>query len=235
MIAIPIILALVSGYLIGSVMTAVKIAKKRNRDIHKCGSGNAGSTNILRTFGWKWGLICLASDSLKGVLSVLCGCFIGWIFETTGWVNAAYDIKEFMSYVGLLGAMIGHLLPVFYNFRGGKCVSVALGGFLTISPVELLIALAIALLLIAATRMVSVGSVIGTILAAAFIIIKHWGNIPLTVLCVIIAAVVVIAHLPNIQRIAEGHERRLERIEWEKRENENKEKTADNNTETSKK
>lgn len=216
--AIAAVITLVFGYLIGSIMTAVKIAKSRAKDIRECGSGNAGSTNILRTFGWKWGLLCLFFDSLKGAVSVFIGIGIGHLalhfFPNVKFIE---DLPTFLGCVGMLGAVLGHLLPVFYQFRGGKCVAVALGGFLALSPIELLIALAVAIILIAITRMVSVGSIVGTLLVAALVIIKNFGHIPLMTVSVIVAAIIVIAHLPNIQRIMAGRERRLSNIEWEKK------------------
>lgn len=213
---IPSILSLIAGYLIGSNMTAVGIARRKCVDIRDCGSGNAGSTNVLRTFGWKWGLICLTCDSAKGAISVGIGRLIGYLWGIIGLGMVGEAAYSFFSYCGLLGAIIGHLLPIFHNFRGGKCVAVALGGLLVIAPIQLLIALGVALLLILITKMVSVGSVVGTLLVAVLVIIKNWGDYALMVLLTIIAAVVVIAHLPNIQRVMEGRERRLGNIEWEK-------------------
>lgn len=217
------VITLVIGYLIGSIMTAVKIAKARRKDIRECGSGNAGSTNILRTFGWKWGLVCLFCDSLKGAVSVGIGMGLGYIAQKL-FPGAVFirDLSLFLGCVGMLGAVLGHLMPVFYQFRGGKCVAVALGGFLVLSPVELLIALAIAVVLIAITRMVSVGSIVGTITVATLVIIKNFGNIPLMTISVIAASIILIAHLPNIQRIMEGRERRLSNIEWENQREETK-------------
>ena len=175
------VFCLIAGYLLGSIMSAVKIARSKSTDIHACGSGNAGSTNVLRTFGWKWGLICLASDSAKGAASVGVGYAAAAIAPA---LFSNYVMPENLSgilgCIGLLGAILGHLLPVFYEFRGGKCVAVALGGLLVLSPVQLLIA-------------------------------------------VVIAAVVITAHLPNIRRIMEGRERRLEKIEWEKQRTEKEE------------
>lgn len=218
MVVFPAIVCLIAGYLIGSIMTAVKIAKAKSMDIRDCGSGNAGSTNVLRTFGWKWGIICLACDCAKGALAVCIGHFIGFICTKLNIIPGLESVKNLFGCFAMLGAIFGHLLPVFYNFRGGKCVAVALGGLLVLAPLQLLTALVIAVILILITRMVSVGSIVGTLLAAAFVIIANWGDIPLTVLSVIIAAVIVTAHLPNIQRIMEGRERRLDRIEWERNE-----------------
>ena len=89
-----------------------------------------------------------------------------------------------------------------------------------LSPVQLLIALAIAIVLIAITRMVSVGSLVGTLITSVLVIIKNFGNIPLMVMSVVVLIIIVIAHLPNIQRIMAGRERRLENIEWESGQNE---------------
>ena len=156
------VFCLIAGYLLGSIMSAVKIARSKSTDIHACGSGNAGSTNVLRTFGWKWGLICLASDSAKGAASVGVGYAAAAIAPA---LFSNYVMPENLSgilgCIGLLGAILGHLLPVFYEFRGGKCVAVALGGLLVLSPVQLLIAVGCAVILIAITKMVSVGSVVG--------------------------------------------------------------------------
>ncbi len=210
------VISLAAGYLIGSIMTAVKIAKAKSKDIREVGSGNAGSTNILRTFGWKWGLLCLFFDSLKGAVSVLIGMALGQIaiklFPNTAFMP---QFPTFLGCVAFFGALLGHLLPVFYQFRGGKSVAVALGGFLVLSPVQLLIALGIAIVLIAITRMVSVGSLVGTLITCVLVIIKNFGNIPLMVMSVVVLVIIVVAHLPNIQRIMEGRERRLGNIEWE--------------------
>lgn len=208
--------ALIAGYLIGSIMNAVLIAKAKHTDIRKCGSGNAGSTNILRTFGWKWGLLCLVLDSLKGVISVFIGKGLGFLaiqfFKNEVFLD---EFQVFLGCVAFFGALLGHLLPVFFRFRGGKSVAVALGGFLVLSPIQLLIALGIAIVLIAITRMVSVGSVVGTLITSVLVIKEHFGNIPIMVVAVVVFVIVFIAHLPNIQRIMEGRERKLENIEWE--------------------
>ena len=175
------VFCLIAGYLLGSIMSAVKIARSKSTDIHACGSGNAGSTNVLRTFGWKWGLICLASDSAKGAASVGVGYAAAAIAPA---LFSNYVMPENLSgilgCIGLLGAILGHLL-------------------------------------------VSVGSVVGTIIATALVIYRNRGNIPLMLIAVVIAAVVITAHLPNIRRIMEGRERRLEKIEWEKQRTEKEE------------
>lgn len=207
-------LCMAVGYLIGGIMTAVKIAKKKQVDIRKCGSGNAGSTNVLRTFGWKWGLICLTTDVAKGAVAVLFGYAVGKIGADLGFFSERF--VKLIECCSLLGAVLGHLFPLFYNFRGGKCVAVGMGGLLALSPMELLIALVLAVILIIITKTVSVGSVSGAIIAAVLIVVRNWGDIPLMIVASAIAAVIVITHIPNIQRILQGRERKLENIEWER-------------------
>lgn len=216
MIALPMAMSLIIGYLLGSIMFAKLIANNKRVNIEKCGSGNAGSTNVLRRFGWKWGLMCLVGDAAKGAASVGFGKLAGFVFcrlAGEGSMSSA-RLMILCSYCAFLGAILGHLLPLYHHFRGGKCVATALGGFLAIAPVQLLIALAIAIVLIAITKTVSVGSVVGTIVTAGLVIYANWGDYPLMVLAVIITAVVVIAHLPNIQRLLSGNERKLQKIAW---------------------
>lgn len=218
MIALPMTLSLIIGYLLGSVMFAIVIANSKRANIQECGSGNAGSTNILRSFGWKWGLLCLAGDAAKSAASVGLGKLIGLLFSRL--VDDPDNISRFIalcSYCALLGAILGHLLPLYNGFRGGKCVATALGGFLAIAPIQLLIALGIAIILITITKTVSVGSIIGTIAAVALVIYSNWGDFPLMALALIIAIVVVVAHLPNIQRLLSGNERKLKKTAWDKK------------------
>lgn len=221
MTAVLSVIILIAGYLIGSNMTAVRIAKSKSKDIRSYGSGNAGSTNVLRAFGWKWGLICFAADSAKGAASVGLGMLAGYLAPMV-FPNAVfiYKLHIFLGCVGLLGAILGHLLPVFYDFRGGKSVAVAAGGFLVLAPVQLLIALAVALLIILITRMVSLGSLIGTLLVALLVIIRNTDSLPMITVSILVAVIIVIAHLPNIQRIIEGRERKLEQTEWETKDDE---------------
>lgn len=208
-------LCMIVGYLIGGIMTAVNIAKKKQVDIRKCGSGNAGSTNVLRTFGWKWGLVCLTTDVAKGAVAVLIGCAVGKIGASLDLFSER--VVKLIECCSLLGAVLGHLFPLFYNFRGGKCVAVGMGGLLALAPMELLAAVVLAVVLIIITKTVSVGSVVGAIAAAALIVVNNWGDIPLMIAAFAVAAVIVITHIPNIQRIMQGRERKLEKVEWEKR------------------
>ena len=206
----------VCGYLLGSNMTAIRIAGKKSVDIRECGSGNAGSTNILRTFGWKWGLLCLFSDCAKGAIAALIGHFVALAGSKLGLFSEGFN-SLFMC-EGLLGAMLGHLLPIFHQFRGGKCVAVAIGGMLLIAPVELAIGLAVGVILILITKMVSVGSVTGAVIAGTLTVIANPRDTYLVLFSITLALVIILTHIPNIQRILSGNERRLGSIAWEGKE-----------------
>lgn len=209
-------IVIVISYLIGSNMAAVRIAASRGTDINKVGSGNAGSTNILRTFGWRWGLICLASDAAKGALSVLAGYLVGLLFSHLGLIST--DIGMDLMCLGLLGAMAGHLLPIFHGFKGGKCVAVSIGGMLVLFPIQCIISFAVGALLIIITKMMSVGSLIGVLLCTVLVMINEWGNKAVCIMAAAVALVICIAHIPNIRRILEGNERKLKDLAWDKAE-----------------
>lgn len=217
------VFCLIAGYLLGSIMSAVKIARSKSTDIHACGSGNAGSTNVLRTFGWKWGLICLASDSAKGAASVGVGYAAAAIAPA---LFSNYVMPENLSgilgCIGLLGAILGHLLPVFYEFRGGNALRSRLAVCLC-CPRFSCSCCRLCGYSYCNNKMVSVGSVVGTIIATALVIYRNRGNIPLMLIAVVIAAVVITAHLPNIRRLWRAARDGLEKIEWEKQRTEKEE------------
>lgn len=207
-----VIFVVIAGYLLGSNMTAIRIAGKYSVDINECGSGNAGSTNILRTFGWKWGLVCLFSDCAKGAIAVFVGKLV-YIFGSS--LNLfSPDFESLFRCEGLLGALLGHLLPVFHRFHGGKCVAVAIGGMLVIAPTELAIGMGIGIILVLITRIVSVGSICGTIIVCTLTIVNNINNIYVIMLSSIAMVVILLTHIPNIQRILVGNERKLGSISW---------------------
>lgn len=208
-----VLFVIIAGYLVGSNMTAIRIAGKYSVDINQCGSGNAGSTNILRTFGWKWGLVCLISDCAKGAIAVFIGKLAFILGNSLNLFSS--DFESLFMCEGLLGALLGHLLPVFHNFRGGKCVAVAIGGMLVIAPTELAIGMGIGIILVLITKMVSVGSIFGTIIVCSLTIINNFDNIYIILLSSIAMLVILLTHIPNIQRILAGNERRLGSISWD--------------------
>lgn len=120
------VLGCVISYFIGCFNFAVLISKLKHKDIRQQGSGNPGTMNMSRTFGWKIGLINFLCDALKGIIPVMCGhlIFAGVYFE-----NTAFAVSDFSRYLFGLCAVIGHVFPVTMRFKGGKGIATTLGVF----------------------------------------------------------------------------------------------------------
>ncbi|MGN1060805.1 MAG: glycerol-3-phosphate acyltransferase [Candidatus Coproplasma sp.] len=118
------VIGAVVSYLIGCFHFAILIAKIKNKDILKEGSGNPGAMNVSRKLGFKYGLINFFFDALKGVAPVLVGyfCFKGMVFKGTDVL-----VSDFMRYFFALFAVLGHVFPVFMKFKGGKGISTTIG------------------------------------------------------------------------------------------------------------
>ena len=151
------IVVAILSYLIGSINFSIIISKKvAGFDVREKGSGNAGTTNMLRTVGKKAALITLVCDILKGVISILLALLIGKIAKEA-------NNSILVQIAGIL-VIIGHTFPIFFKFKGGKGVATAVGVLLTTNWQIGLICLIFGLVLIALTRMVSLGSITAAIL-----------------------------------------------------------------------
>ncbi|MBP3605539.1 MAG: glycerol-3-phosphate 1-O-acyltransferase PlsY [Clostridia bacterium] len=213
------LLSIAAGYLLGSVNTAIVISKVFYRDdIRKYGSGNAGMTNMLRTFGGKAAIGVLVGDMLKTVLAI----FIGGVLFGFGYINAfsmGYN-SDYMMYMGIgtytagLAAVLGHIFPVYYGFRGGKGVLVSATMALMLSPILFLIMFAVFVLIVATTKYVSLGSVTSAILYPILVhgfFRMYQMTAPPTILLVtiLVACIIVFAHKENLKRISNRTERQL--------------------------
>ena len=203
-----IIIALIA-YAIGSVNFSVIISKKMaGFDVREKGSGNAGSTNVLRTVGKKAAAITLVCDILKGVVAILVALVIG--------LFAKESSKAILVEVAALAVVLGHTFPIFFEFRGGKGVATSLGIILLINWKIGLICLVFALTLMALTRMVSLGSISASVLFAVLTMfitdsyvagIEH--DFSFVVFGVLLAAFVIFNHRSNLKRILNGTENKL--------------------------
>lgn len=199
------ILVVIIAYLLGSISFSVIISKKlAGFDVREKGSGNAGSTNVLRTVGKKGAILTLICDCLKGVIAVL----IAYIVSKTT-QNA--DGSLLVQLAGL-AVVLGHTFPIFFNFKGGKGVATSLGVLLIINWQIGLICLVFALILMALTRFVSLGSVSAAILFPVLTIFIHShyivdGNY--IVFALLLGAFVVFNHRANVKRLLEGKENKL--------------------------
>ena len=200
-------LTLMLSYLLGSIPVAVWMGKiVRGIDIRNHGSGNAGATNALRVLGTKYGVLVLALDMVKGLLAVLVVSKIGRM--------------EFAVYPNLLPvlagscAILGHVFPVTTGFRGGKGVGTAAGAMLALAPVVTLCVLVLWATIVAATRYVSVASMVAAISVPLLLILRKviFENDPgraITSFGVIMALAVLIRHHGNIGRLLAGREKKL--------------------------
>jgi glycerol-3-phosphate acyltransferase PlsY len=189
-------LLVLAAYLIGSISFAVLLVKLRTgRDIRAEGSGNAGATNVLRAHGKGLAAVVAALDIAKGAVPVLL-------------VRLVTGDSRYAAAAGF-AAVLGHVFPVFYGFRGGKGVATAVGAFLALAPLAMLVSLGIFVLVVALTRYVSLGSILAMALlpmAAGLF------GAPLAVLVAAAATaiLVILKHLENLKRLVRGEERRLD-------------------------
>ena len=199
------ILVVIIAYLLGSISFSVIISKKlAGFDVREKGSGNAGSTNVLRTDGKKGAILTLICDCLKGVIAVLIAYIVS---KTTQNTDGALLVQ-----LAGLAVVLGHTFPIFFNFKGGKGVATSLGVLLIINWQIGLICLVFALLLMALTRFVSLGSVSAAILFPVLTIFIHSHYIvdgSYIIFALLLGAFVVFNHRANVKRLLEGKENKL--------------------------
>ena len=204
------ILVAIIAYLIGSVNFSVIFSKKfAGFDVREKGSGNAGTTNMLRSVGKKAAAITLICDILKGVVAIGIAILFGYIPEMN---------KELLLQIAGVAVILGHTFPVFFGFKGGKGVATSLGVLLLSNWQIGLICLVFALVLMILTRMVSVGSCAAAILfpILTLFINEHYtvltegksGNVYF-IYSVILAIIVLFNHRENIKRLLNGTENKI--------------------------
>jgi acyl phosphate:glycerol-3-phosphate acyltransferase len=198
------IISLIIAYLLGSIPTSVWFGKIFYKiDLRNYGSGNAGATNALRVFGNRAGAIVLILDAFKGFLAVSLSHWQGDAFSGQG---------NFIIFQLLLGAMalIGHVFPVFAQFRGGKGIATLVGIVLAMFPMAVLICLGIFLLFFIPTRYVSMGSMAAGI-SFPIITIFLMGRtlVPEIIFACAVAVFVPATHIKNIKRLLNGTENKL--------------------------
>lgn len=204
--AFNIVVAIIA-YLIGSINFSVIFSKKMaGFDVREKGSGNAGTTNMLRSVGKKAAAITLICDILKGVVAILIAMFISWAFKVE---NASLLVQ-----IAGIAVVLGHTFPIFFGFKGGKGVATALGILLMSNWQIGLICLVFGVVLIALTRMVSLGSCAAAVLfpVLTLFINEHYivsqGSSYL-IYSIILAVIVLFNHRSNIKRILSGKENKI--------------------------
>ncbi len=202
-----IIIAIIA-YVIGSINFSVLISKKMaGFDVREKGSGNAGTTNMLRSVGKKAAAITLVCDILKGIIAVLIAVIVGKFVKNI-------DRALLTQIAGIL-VVLGHTFPIFFEFKGGKGVATSLGVIMIINWKIGLICLIFAIAIMAFSKMVSMGSVGAAILFPVLTLfidtnfIVEASGMKYFIFSIILAAIVIFNHRANIQRIANGTENKL--------------------------
>ncbi len=192
---IPYIAIAVIAYLLGSVSFGMIVAKAvGGPNLREVGSKNTGATNVLRVMGVKTGLVVFVLDILKALIA----CIIGRVWMG---LNGAM--------LAGLAVVIGHNWPCFFQFKGGKGVASTLAVMLMTFPVPAVICYVVEIAIIAATRYVSLGSIVLGGLFALLVIVTNWGNWLVVVWALLIAALLIGRHHANIGRLIRGEENKI--------------------------
>lgn len=200
MSAVYILIGLIA-YLLGSVNFAIIFSKKfAGFDVREKGSKNAGTTNVLRTVGKKAAVLTLLCDILKGVAAVIVAMLAANIWDEV-------DVDT-LKYLAGFFAIVGHTFPVYYGFKGGKGVATSLGVLLVVNPQIGLSCLVFALVIMIATRWVSLGSIMAALLFPILTVIMT-DNFGAKLISILIGLLVIFNHRTNIKRLKQGTENKL--------------------------
>lgn len=211
-----VIIILVLSYLVGSIPTSIIVSKLINgTDIRKYGSGNAGGTNVMRTFGWKYGVLVILLDAFKGIVAVV---FLARLhFGEIPFTNPTpFDDFTFLQLLAGVFAVIGHIWTVFAGFKGGKGVATAVGMTASLLTIDVLIALGIFILVVFSSRYISLGSIIASVSLPIILFIREnvfhvhiQSYTTLMVFTSMLALLIVYTHRKNISRLVKGEENKI--------------------------
>lgn len=208
----------VISYLLGSLNFGVILSKKiKKDDVRTHGSGNAGSTNMLRSFGAKFGILTIVGDMLKVFVAIFIAIKI---FEHTSMLlvsNPLTNITVFVkAYAGFFCVM-GHIFPCFFKFKGGKGVATSGGMVFAIDWRIALILLAVFIVVVLITRYVSLGSIVMAVLYPVMMYL-FYRSADLTIIAVIFTVIVLITHIPNIAKLITHTENKVDFSKFKKSE-----------------
>ena len=199
---LPYIVTALAAYLLGSIPTGYLVAKAKGIDIRTVGSGNIGATNAMRVLGKPAGIFVLIADALKGWLGV-------WL---TRWLVHGVELHTgvhlHLELIAGMGAILGHNFTCWLKFKGGKGIATSCGVFFALAPLAGALALGVWILTLAATRYVSVASILASLVLPIAVALTQ-ANFVLTALTTGISALAIFKHKTNIQRLLKGTEHRL--------------------------
>jgi glycerol-3-phosphate acyltransferase PlsY len=210
------VFVVVLSYLVGSIPTSIILSKLvKGIDIRQYGSGNAGGTNVFRVLGWKWGVLTIILDAVKGAIVVI---VVARLYLDNFPFNNITPFDDFTLVQIICGivAVIGHIWTVFAGFRGGKGIATALGFLLTLVTIDMLLALVVFTITVSLSRYISLGSLAAAVSLPIILVVREniFGvDIPgyQTILPFVIGLVllVIYTHRKNIDRIFKGSENKI--------------------------
>jgi glycerol-3-phosphate acyltransferase PlsY len=205
-------LLIVLAYLIGSIPTAVWVSKAFfGIDIREYGSGNAGATNTFRVLGSRWGTFVMIIDMLKGVAATSLYILLPY------YMHNELERTNFMVGLGL-SAVLGHIFPIWADFRGGKGVATLFGMILAIQPIVAVYCVGVFLLVLYLTRFVSLSSILASVAFAILIlVIFNEKELVYRGFALAVALMVVLTHQKNITRLLRGSESKVPILKYRDR------------------
>lgn len=210
------LVVIILSYLVGSIPSALLVSKAvKGIDIREHGSGNMGGSNVFRIIGWKYGVLVIVLDALKGALAVI---LISRLYLGNFPFNNITPFDDFtlVQIIAGLAAVIGHIWTAFAGFRGGKGIATALGFLVTIITVDMLFALGIFLIVVYLSRYISLGSISAAVSVPLIMIVREnifnvniQGYHTILPFSVAIAFLVMYTHRANLKRLIAGNENRI--------------------------
>ncbi|MGN0523582.1 MAG: glycerol-3-phosphate 1-O-acyltransferase PlsY [Eubacterium sp.] len=210
MIALKLVIVAVLSYLLGSLNFGVILSKNLEKDdVRNHGSGNAGTTNMLRNFGKKLAVLTIVGDMLKVMVAIVIAKYL--IIDTSELAQYAFFSENtdviLKSFAGIF-AVIGHIFPCFFHFRGGKGVATSGGMVFMIDWRIALILLAMFILVVIFTKYVSLGSIVMAVFYPVFTYL-FYKSFVLVLIALVFMTIVLIAHRENIKKLLKGQENKI--------------------------
>lgn len=198
------LMIVILAYLIGSIPTAVWVSQRFfNIDIREYGSGNAGATNVYRVLGSRWGTLVMLVDMLKGMAAVQ----LAWLLPE--YADSETLFQNLQTILGMT-AVLGHIFPIWADFKGGKGVATVFGMVLGISPITAVSCVGVFGIVLYLTRFVSLSSILASVAFPIFILVIFNVDNPLyRVFAIAVALMVVLTHQKNIGRLLRGEESKI--------------------------
>lgn len=201
------VLSVLVAYLLGSISFAVIFTKIFVKtDVRESGSGNAGTTNVMRVGGFLPGMLTFLCDALKGFVA----CFVG---KTVFFhALASEEWAVYGAFICGVACMLGHVFPLFFQFKGGKGIATSVGIFAVCCPIAIIIGLTVFAICVLSTKIVSLSSMIATVTVVSITMVFNNQNaefLPQALLALTMGVIVVIKHKENIKKLINGTEKKL--------------------------